>query len=87
MADDRLGDVQADPAQKDRQHWDPGEVLEECVEEGFLFGSVAKDAECEIAEGAEDEHDCEVDFEAVDVVVIQMAVEPADYAVAVNVSD
>ena len=70
MADNRLGDVQADPAQEDRQHGDPGEVLEEGAEKGFLFGAVAKDAEREIAEGAENEDDCEVDFEAVDVVVV-----------------
>ena len=84
MADNRLGDVQADPAQEDRQHGDPGEVLEEGAEEGFLFRAVAKDAEREIAEGAEDEDDGEVDFEAVDVVVVEMAVEPADNAVAVK---
>jgi hypothetical protein len=69
MADDRLGDVQADPTQEDCQHGDPGEVLEG-AEEGFLFRSVAEDAEREIAERAEDEYDREVDLEAVDVVVV-----------------
>jgi hypothetical protein len=70
MADDRLGDVQADPTQEDCQHGDPGEVLEEGAEEGFLFHSVAEDSEREIAERAEDEYDREVDLEAVDVVVV-----------------
>lgn len=82
MAQDRLGDVQADAAKENGQHGDPGEVFEEGGKKGMRLGAVAEDAEGEVAEEAEDQDDGEVDLEAVDVIMIQMAVEPADDAVA-----
>jgi hypothetical protein len=42
MAEDCLGDVQADPTKEDGQHGDPGEVFEEGCEEGFFLGPVAE---------------------------------------------
>ena len=78
VGQDGLADVQAHAAQEDGQQRHPLEVLEQAPDERRAGGAVAQHGQGDVAERGEDEDDAEEDLEAVDVVVVQVAVEPAD---------
>ena len=78
VREDGLRDVHGDATEEDRQERDPGEVLQEGGEERFLADAVTKDGESDVSERGEDADDGEEDAEAVDVVVVEVAIEPAD---------
>jgi len=78
VADDGLGDVHGHAAEEGREEEQPLEVLEEAGHETAGFGAVADDGETDGAKGLEDDDDAEVDLEGVDVVLVEMAVEPAN---------
>jgi hypothetical protein len=81
MRKEGLADVQRNTTEEDCKHGYPFEVLAKCLENVAIFDTVAQDAEGYITDEREDEDDGDVNFEAVDVVVIEPAVEEADQKV------
>jgi hypothetical protein len=80
VGENGLIDAQTYNAGEDRKKRDPAEVFSQGEVEELFFQAVMHDCESEIAECGENGDDGEEDLEAVDIVVIQMAVEPADDA-------
>lgn len=78
MRQQRLGDVEGQPAEEDGEHDDPLDVLEEGAKEGFLSDPVPHDGQRDVSEAVEDDDDAEPDLPGVDVVFVEVAVEPAD---------
>ena len=78
MGEQRLGDVKGEAAEEDGEHEDPLDVFEQGAEEGFLADSVAHDCQGDVAEAIEDNDDREPDLPGVDVVLVEVSVEPAD---------
>ena len=78
MAQQRLAHVQRQSAQKTSQHERPLQVLEQAAEPAARADTVAHRGEGDVAEAVEDDDDGEPDFPAVDVVLVEVAVEEAD---------
>lgn len=77
MARDCLRDVDSDAAKEDGEEGQLGDVFEEGAYEATAFGVVAQDGDADSAGRLEDNYNGEVDLEAINVVVVQVAVEPA----------
>ncbi len=73
-----MGDVQGEATEEDGEHECPFEVLEDGTEERSFADSVAHYCQSDVAETVEDDDDAEPDFPGVDVVFVEVAVEPAD---------
>jgi hypothetical protein len=78
VGEQRLGDVEGEATEEDGQHEDPLDVLEQGAEEGLLAHAVAHHRQRDVAQPVEDDDDGEPDLPAVDVVLVEVAVEPAD---------
>ena len=81
VAGDGLANVDRDATEEDGQQRQPRQVLEEGADQAAALGAVAQDGERDGAKGLEDNDNREVDLEAVGIVVVQVAVEPADQEV------
>jgi hypothetical protein len=65
VADQGLGYVERNSAEKDGEQGDPFEVFPETAEDATFFYAVAEDAEGEVAQNSEDEDNGEVDWSCV----------------------
>lgn len=74
MADESLGDVKGDAAEKDGEERDPFEVGEEAAEDRAFADAVAEDGEGDVSEDSEDEDDSEVDWCCVSTWMIRVMV-------------
>lgn len=77
VGEDSLRDVQRDTAQEDGKKRDPGEVLDDSVEETALTSPVAQDGKGKIAKSGEHNNDGKIDLERIDVEVVKRTVQPA----------
>ena len=71
-------EVEADPAEEDREHRHPLEVLEERADERFLAQAVTEDGEADVAEAGEDDEEGDEDAPRLDVEGVDVAIVPAD---------
>ena len=78
VREQRLADVQRQPAQENREQDDPLEILTQRGPEPRFASAVAQERERDVAQAVEHEHDAEPHAPAVDVVLVQEPVEPAD---------
>ena len=70
--------MQGDTTEENRQQQDPFEVGPEAADQRCVFSTVPKNGKSNVARCIEDNHDCKVDLERIDVIVIQVAVVPSD---------
>lgn len=77
MRKDSLADVQRETTEEDSEEESPLEVLVEGVEQSPLADTVAHDGERDVTKTVEHDDDGEPDLPGVDVVLVQVAVEPA----------
>ena len=87
MAQQSLGEVDGDAAKEDEEHEEPLEVLGQSGQEGALACAVTHRGEREIAKTVEDDDERDPDLPAVDVVLVDVALEPADDEVVGNGHD
>ena len=78
MRQQRLRDMQRQPAQKDTEEKDPFKVLKQSAEERAFTNPVTHDSERDVTETIEDNDDTKPHLPAVNVVFVEVAIEPAD---------
>ena len=77
MAENRPADMQGDAAEVDSQQHDPLEIIKQRAENILVAVAEAEHGQRDVAEPVEDDDDSEVDLKGVDVVVVEVAIEPA----------
>ncbi len=71
-------EVEGYPAEEDRKHGHPFEVLKECADEGFLPQTVAEDGETDVSEAGKDDEESDEDAPRFDVEAVDIPIIPAD---------
>jgi len=70
--------VERDAGEEDDHEWHPLEVLEEGRDKALFLHAVAEDSEGHVTNTGEDDDDGDVDFEGIEVVVVEPSVVPTD---------
>jgi len=76
MRQQRLTDMQTESSKEDGQQEQPLQVLNHAVHPALSADAVAHSGEGQVAETVEDDDDGEPDFPGVEVVFVEVAVEP-----------
>lgn len=82
-----LRDVQGETAEEDSEHEGPLEVFEQGAKPAARADSVAHSCQSKVAESVKDNDNGEPDFPAVDVILVEITVEPADSEVICDCED
>ena len=81
MRADGKQDVERDSAEEDTEEWHPLEVLEEGTQQTGFADAEAHDREADIGHSVEDDDQDDEDVPGLDVVLVELTVEPADQEV------
>ncbi len=78
MGQECLGDVKRQATEEDCKHECPFEVLVERIEERTLANTISHDCKGDVSETIEDDDDTEPHLPGVNIVLLQVTIEPTD---------
>jgi hypothetical protein len=76
--------MERNSAEEDSKHGDPFQVFPKCAQQGSVLCPVSDHGEAGVTSNSENEDDGDIDLEAVDVIVVERAIEEANEEIVEN---